>query len=312
MFGVYYSLYGGAQRELKLLGFGIVAVLGCLLAVGLGVAFGSLTHLPFLQAHTSAQATTAATTQASAPAAPPAHENTSEAATLATGAVQAAFAANGARSWSASAYDLDNNTWLVRTNADQKMVSASLYKLYAVYGLAQKIPFDQWGTKQVAGHSLKTCVDLMLRVSDNTCGHAVGALVGWGTIDKSIHSYGFMATTLNRKDGPLTTANDTTKFMTDLYSGKLLDKPVTDFIMGSLAAQKYRSAIPAGCGVGCTVYNKTGLETTVAHDTAIVKSPAGNYAVTIMSTGGSYGKIANVEHALQTALVNAHTQPAKQ
>jgi beta-lactamase class A len=220
------------------------------------------------------------------------------------GAVQAAIDQNQATTWSVAVYDINAKSWLVRNNAMQQMSSASLYKLYAAYGLAEKISPAQWPTVQVVdGHSLQDCVDLMIRVSDNTCGDAIGTYVGWHNIDLAIHAAGFTGTTLNLASGPVTTAADTTRFMASLYQGKLFDPTTTAFLLNSLQNQLYRTAIPAGCP-GCTVYNKTGNEGTVAHDSAVVVSGAHTYAVTIMSDGGgSYAKIATVERAIQTALI---------
>ena len=308
---MHYSLYGGVQRKSALPRLSKIAVILTVAAVVFGSAagVGQLVSLPahHTESHAAALATTTLPEQVSqlpastAPAPQPADSGA-----LAIAAAQTATTANTAKAWSVSVYDIDNNKWLVRLNDTQQMSSASLYKLYVAFALAQKVPFAQWSTKQVAGHSVKDCVDLMIRVSDNTCGEAVAGLVGYSMIDRVIHSYGFALTSLNSPGGQVTTANDTTRFMADLYQGQLFDPEAGNFILNSLARQLYRSAIPAGCP-GCTVYNKTGLLSSVAHDTAIVKSDAGTYAVTIMSVGGSYQKIASVEQALQTALTQAAT-----
>ncbi len=221
-------------------------------------------------------------------------------------AVAAAIAQNPAAAWSVAVYDMQAKTWLLRSNALQQIDSASLYKLYVTYGLAEKIPAAQWSgiqlPGQTAGQNLQTCVDRMLRVSDNSCGEAVGAYVGWSAVDKYVHAAGFTGTTLNQKAGPVTTADDTTRFMAALYQGKLFDATTTAFVLNSLHNQLYRSAIPAGCP-SCTTYNKTGLENDVAHDSAVVVSGGRTYAVTIMSqTSGSYAKISNIEHAIQSVL----------
>lgn len=211
---------------------------------------------------------------------------------------------NRAQIWSVAVYDIKNNRWLGEVNPNQQLFSASLYKLYVTYALSKKISFDQWDNKQVAGHSLKSCVDLMLRVSDNTCGLAVGQLVGWNNVDKISKQYGFTDTIMNKPGGSVTTAGDTATFMSDLYQGKLFDQDTTAFVLSSLKNQVYRSGIPAGC-TGCTVYNKTGNEGTDNHDAAIVQSGNNTYAVAILSEGSSMGRIANVEKAIEAALKSA-------
>ncbi len=208
---------------------------------------------------------------------------------------------NRAQVWSVAIYDITNKRWIAQVNPDQQLFSASLYKLYVVYALSKKLPFEEWQSKQVAGHSVKDCVDLMLRVSDNNCGIALGDLVGWDKVDKEATKYGFKGTVMSKPGGSLTTATDTTTLMSDLYQGKLFDQNTSSFVLDSLHKQVLRSGIPAGCP-SCTVYNKTGSENGVAHDTAIVQDGKFTYAVTIMSQGGSSNKIANVERSIETAL----------
>lgn len=216
-------------------------------------------------------------------------------------AVQIVIGKPPAATWSIAIYDLKTGSWIYRTNATAQMSSASLYQLYAIYGLSKKLPFSAWPTTKVGGRDVQTCVDLMIRQSNNACGQAIGNYVGWKAIDSAIHAAGFSATSLNLGAAPVTTAEDTTRFMTALYQGKLFDVPTSEFLKTSLQKQLYRSAIPAGCR-GCTTYNKPGNERGVAHDTAIVVDGGRSYAVTIMSQGGSYYKISTVERAVQTAM----------
>ncbi|MEO7364199.1 MAG: serine hydrolase [Candidatus Saccharimonadales bacterium] len=216
-------------------------------------------------------------------------------------AVDQAISQNQATSWSVDIYDLDNHVNLYQRNADQPMITASLYKLYAAYGLAQKLPFGQWGDVKVGGKDVRTCVDLMIRVSDNPCGDAIGGYVGWKYIDNQIHAAGFTGTNLNDGGGPTTTAADTTRLMTALTEGRLFDADTTAFLLSSLSRQSYRSGIPAGCS-DCTLFNKTGNNSKVTHDTAIIEFGGRRSVVTIMSEGGSYGKIANVMRAIQTVM----------
>lgn len=218
-----------------------------------------------------------------------------------TQAVNGALNANSAQKWGVAVFDLDSNQWLTQINADAQMDSASTYKLFMTYALAKTKPIDQWGSVTVEGHNLKECVDLMLRISDNPCGEAVGRYVGWSTGNKLLHSFGYPSTKLNAIPSPLTTAIDTAQFMVDFYQDKLFDAATKSFVTSSLQNQKYRSGIPAGCS-GCTVLNKTGNSSAVAHDVAIVKDGRHQYVVSIMSEGGSYQKIANIERAITAAM----------
>lgn len=264
------------------------------------VAIKSSTHTR-LVAHNAMTGAALSAPLASAPTTTPAVAN--QMAQIGT-AVQEVIAKPPAATWSIAVYDLQAQSWLYRNNSSDQMISASLYKLYAVYGLSKKLPFAQWASTPIAGKDMQACVDLMIRVSDNTCGIAVRNYIGWQAIDTAIHAAGYSGTTLNPKTGPVTTADDTTRFMAELYQGKLFDAATTEFLKASLKHQAYRSAIPAGCR-GCMTYNKTANEDGMAHDSAIVVSGGHTYAVTIMSQGGNYSKIAIVERAIQSVIAPA-------
>ncbi len=306
----YYSARNGIYRERKHVKSTLTLLAVCLLAIGMSgfvvsqsvrrdrVAAKAQPISGLVVASATIPATPAPTITTVKPVA--ASPQSAEMNSL-SAVVQVATAQNKASSWGVGVYDLQTKTWLLRDNVQQQMNSASLYKLYVAYALSQKVPFAEWATTQMGGQSLQTCVDLMLRVSDNDCGNAVGAFVGWRAIDTTIHAAGFVGTTLNRTSGPVTNVDDTTRFTAALYQGKLFDKPATDFILASLHNQQYRSAIPAGCD-GCKTYNKTGIEGGSAHDTAVVVSGNRSYVVTIMSEGGSYTKIASIERAIQTVI----------
>lgn len=297
-----YSLHRGVITHrprhfwgMRLLGIGVIIA-----AINLGVGF----YQPFSHAPVSNQKQSDAvqlvashddTAQMVDATAPSLHDMVAQ-------AVDTSVQSNSAQNWSVAVYDLDANQWLAQFNADQQMESASTYKLFMAYALSKTKPFEQWGVINVEGHTVKDCVDLMLRVSDNPCGEAIGKYVGWGLGDRLIHANGGYAhTKLNAIPGPLTTAADTAQFMVDLYQNKLFDAQTQEFIMSALKNQKYRSAIPAGCS-GCSVHNKTGNSAAVAHDVAIVDDGKHHYVVSIMSETGTYQKIANIERAIEAAM----------
>lgn len=306
----YYSVRNGTYRERKHVKSTFMLLAVCLLAVGMtGLVVSQSVRRDRVTAKAQPINGAIATTDA-IPATPAPTITTVKPAAVSpqsaemnslSAVVQVATAQNKASSWGVGVYDLQTKTWLLRNNVQQQMNSASLYKLFVAYGLSQKVPFADWATTQVGDQSLQTCVDLMLRVSDNVCGNAIGTFVGWRAIDSAAHAAGFVGTSLNRTSGPVTNVDDMTRFTAALYQGKLFDKPATDFILMSLHNQQYRSGIPAGCD-GCTTYNKTGDDGNVAHDTAVVVSGSRNYVVTIMSEDGSYAKIASVERAIQTVI----------
>ncbi len=202
---------------------------------------------------------------------------------------------------SVAIYDLSSDQWIARINSEDQFVSASLYKLYVAYGLSKEVPYEKWDTKRTSGRTYKECVDLMLRVSNNPCGMALGATVGWADIDAAAEKAGFEKSSLARPDKLTTTSDDTTRYMRDLYYGKLYDKQATEFIMSSLKRQSIRKSIPAGCK-DCVTYNKTGEIAGYSHDSAIVESNGRTYAVTILTEGGNSVVVANIERTIEETL----------
>lgn len=216
-------------------------------------------------------------------------------------AVERAIADNKAAGWGVTIHDLGSDQLLANVNGDRQMASASLYKLYVVRALAEKVPFAEWQSQHVGGRSIATCVDLMLRISDNLCGETLAEYVGWQIIDDSVQQAGYSRTGIHRVYGFATSSYDTTLFMRDLYLEKMFDAETTKFVLNSLEKQKLRTGIPAGCK-DCKTWNKTGDLNEAKHDTAIVASGSRKYAVTIMSEAGSFAKIARVQQAITQVL----------
>ena len=199
--------------------------------------------------------------------------------------------------WSVSVQGLGTDLVTANYNAGQVYNSASIYKLLLLYPLSQKLPYAQWATTKLKVGSrtlsVQDCVSAMLKVSDNACGLAVGDYVGWAWADTQLKSIGLTSTVLNRASGPVTTAADTTKYLSQLYSGNLFDSDSRQFILDALSQQIYRSGIPAGCPQ-CDVSDKIGDLGNVRHDVGIVSSGNKTYILSIFTSGASFAKIAEM------------------
>jgi len=217
-------------------------------------------------------------------------------------AVQQWVKAHGGSQWGVVVQDLNDADNKVDVNADSQFDSASLYKLFLTIPLAQRLPFASWSTQHTLNgqgdHTIAQCVQAMLAWSDNPCGMAIGSLIGWSNATRSAHANGFTNTSLSYS--PIqTTASNVADYLVGLNGGKWFDAQTRDFILNSLAMQKFRAGIPTGC-TGCTVFNKTGQLNGVTHDAAIVTRGKKHYVLVIMSKGGSYSQIAEL-----TKLINA-------
>jgi beta-lactamase class A len=208
--------------------------------------------------------------------------------------------------WSVAVEDLSS-----KHNAsyedDLQYDPASMYKLFAVYAFAQRVPVNTWATAKTlqgeGNHTYQECINAMLRYSDNECGEALAGQIGWNYIDKADRQAGFSHTILNRKQGMLGTAADTAALLKRLEQGTLVDELVRNLMLTSLKGQKYRAGIPAGCN-GCEVYNKTGDLNGFRHDAAIIYSNGHSYVLAIFSRGGSYAQIADLTKLINTYITS--------
>lgn len=206
--------------------------------------------------------------------------------------------------WAVVIQDLDNPKNRVEVDAERTYKAASIYKLFLTIPLAENFPFSTWQKQRTPNDKAKStvsdCVRIMIAKSDNPCAVSLGGQLQWQKVDKSIKAAGFNQTKLALQT-PTTTASDTAKFLVGLQTGKWFDEPTRNFILGSLSAQKMRTAIPAGCP-DCTVLNKTGSIEDVTHDSAIITDGDSRYVLVVFSKGGSYRQIADLTKVVSSTL----------
>jgi hypothetical protein len=208
--------------------------------------------------------------------------------------------------WAVSVKSLSGATFSASVNADKQFDSASIYKLLILLPLFNQVPVEHQKniTLNINGapKSIATCVDLMLRVSNNECGEAVGHYVSWRKADAVLKSAGFTNTALNSSSGLKTSAADTAKFLEELQ-GDMFNRNARETILTSLKQQRWRQGIPAGCP-GCVVANKTGSLNGVTHDAAIIDYSGGSYVLSIFSEGASFTQIAELTGRIQQQILD--------
>lgn len=211
--------------------------------------------------------------------------------------------------WAVSAKSLTGATFNASVNADKQFESASIYKLLILLPLFNQVPIEHQKNINLnvngSSKSIATCVDLMLRVSNNECGEAVGDYLSWKKADSTLKKAGYKHTTLNSTFGLKTSAGDTAKFL-EALQGDMFNRTARETVMTSLKQQRWRQGIPAGCP-GCTVANKTGSINGITHDAAIVEYSGGSYVLVIFSEKASFADIAELtgkiqQHILDTTL----------
>jgi beta-lactamase class A len=211
-----------------------------------------------------------------------------------------------AQKWGVVAKSINGPTFDAKINADKEFESASIYKLFLVMPLFNQIAVEhQKNIKVNIGGGQKpiaTCVDLMLRLSNNECGEAIGNYLNWSKADKMLKTNGFTHTTFKETNKLRTSAGDTASFLEQL-NGDMLNRTAKDTVMRSLREQRWRSGIPTGCP-GCIVANKTGDIDNVTHDAAIVQYKGGSYVLVIFSEGGNFKQISELTGQIQQKILD--------
>jgi beta-lactamase class A len=215
-------------------------------------------------------------------------------------------ASHSGQQWSVVVQGLGSDKTQASLNPNAKYDPASVFKLYFTYTLFKNFNLDTLSknTVTVTGRgkvSMKDCLDLMIKNSDNPCGEAMGDRLGWGKTTKALKNLGIVNTDLNNPQGLSTTAADINLYLQKLNNGELMAPENQQYLIGLMQQQKYRQGIPAGCN-GCKVADKTGDLGSVRHDAGIVQYQGGSYTLAIMTNGVSYSQIAQLTSQIQSAI----------
>ena len=208
--------------------------------------------------------------------------------------------------WGISIKSISGASFDASVNPDKQFESASIYKLFLLLPLFNQVPVEHQKNINVtvngAPKSIATCVDLMIRVSNNECGEAIGQYLSWKKADAAVKKEGYTHTALNQTGSIKTSAGDTARFMAAL-DGDMLNRTAKDTVMASLNQQRWRLGIPTGCP-GCIVANKTGSIANVTHDAALVDYSGGKYVLVIFSEKGSFSQIAELTGKIQQHILD--------
>jgi beta-lactamase class A len=199
--------------------------------------------------------------------------------------------------------------------AEKQFVAASTYKLFVTYAILHDIEQGNHtlGTQTSIGMTVSQCIDAMLVRSNNDCGYPTGALIGWENLANFIHQQGFTSTNINNYDGSgnttsadkISSPKDQADFMVQLANGALLNQEHTNLMLAKMKAQVWRERIPAGVPDGVEVADKPGWLPGIQNDTAVVYGPKSTYVISIMSTGTSSSKLAELSQ-----LIYEYLQPS--
>lgn len=204
--------------------------------------------------------------------------------------------ANRGPRWAIVIKELDNQGRYAAVRPDEIFITASTYKLFLAYPVLSRIADGSLDPNTVTstGDTIDVCIDRMIVISSNPCGHMFGEMLGWANATSQLNSKGFYNTNLTNLT---TTAGDATRILEQLYSGVLLPPTQNNRLLDMMMRQIYRNGIPAGSR-GIVVANKVGYVDGYRHDVGIVYHPKGVYTLSIYSYGGSYSAIADLARTI--------------
>ena len=201
---------------------------------------------------------------------------------------------NASGDWSVYAKDLKSNDDIASVNADKKMQSASVIKLFIMATVYDEVKNNSFstGSETSGGNTVGDDVKLMLTESNNDATNRLIDKVGLKKINTYIKNNGYSNTELNRKmlastknGDNYTSAKDAAKILEEIYNHKCVSYEASEQMMIYLKAQTRTSKIPAGVPDGVETANKTGELDTVENDAAIVFKKDAPYVLVVMSSG---------------------------
>jgi beta-lactamase class A len=173
------------------------------------------------------------------------------------------------------------------TNADEPVVSASLYKL-AILLHAESL-IDQGKlrhTDALAGTELtvEDALELMVVNSDNDTALELLSTFGPAAVNATLRREGIPGIHLAEDDGEnVATARGIGTFFTRLAQRRLLSPAASDRMIARLERTEHRARLPAQLPEGVRVAHKTGDLDGIFHDAGIVFTRGGPRVVVVMT-----------------------------
>lgn|GEM_PF-1078579 len=186
---------------------------------------------------------------------------------------------------------------------DTSMTSASLYKLFVAQQIYGQIDNGQltYGSNagSGSGRNIDGCLTVMINISDNTCGRALGSVLGWDDQDAALKADGYTGTSLQTPQQ--TSAHDVAFLLERLYRGTLNSPNANDRFMALLKDQRVNNRLPQGLPAGTVIAHKTGDLDGYTHDAGIVFGTKTDYLVVMMGKPGTTaGQFADLSSRLWT------------
>ncbi len=187
-------------------------------------------------------------------------------------------------------------------NSEKVIESASIYKAFlanqayllkdqGLLNLSSPVGFGASGT-------ISDCLTKAISVSDNTCGRALGAHLGWQSQHGSFRQQGYSSTDFFHVP-TLTNASDVATLMSNIYTAKYLKPESSQAVIALLKGNQVNNRLPQGLPAEASIAHKTGELDGYMHDAGIVFGPKKDYVIVAMS--GPWNNQTN-SYASQTEL----------
>jgi beta-lactamase class A len=152
-----------------------------------------------------------------------------------------------------------------------------------------ELNLEQSISTSTGSRSIDDCLDIMITVSDNACGEALGILVGWDTIDELSQQAGFSSTKLNNYvrgvmvTDNVTSPHDAALLLEKLYRGELLSEESTAQFIQYLKDDEINQFLPSGLPAGTVIAHKIGYLYGYVHDAGIIYGKDRDVVVVLMT-----------------------------
>jgi beta-lactamase class A len=195
------------------------------------------------------------------------------------------FAAGQETNFGIIAKDLKTGE-IATLNPDRSEESASLYKLFVAQQIFSKIDSGALSYTQAAGGgtgaNINDCLTIMINISDNGCGLALGDIVGWGASNPALKAAGYTGTDLATPQQ--TNPRDVARLMESIYRGSLNSPASNAHFLSLLKDQRVNNRLPLGLPSSTVIAHKTGDLDGFIHDAGIVYGPKTDYLVVMMGS----------------------------
>jgi len=198
--------------------------------------------------------------------------------------------------------ELDGRGRSLSANGNKQYHPASTYKLFIAYSVVKRIETGQLKWEDtINGVNVNECLTRMIVNSDNACAEAFAEKFSWKSVQSELKALGMTGTDLNRTE-PVGTVTDQALFLQKLYRDQLMKPEHKEKLLALMKRQVYRAGIPSG--VKAEVADKVGFLGGLLHDSGLVYTTHGVYALSIYSYGGSWGGIADASRQIEALLAS--------